>query len=690
MENNSTALSVFILLAPICVVWIFKRFGNHNNAVAPTAIETKALETEKAKKPPRKLPFTDFSDECLRADLEKIWQREVSKLPVHTDLPRLSKRIDVTLGDHEYGVTGLPDFEMPLTDSMIPSVYRILTTTSSALEDEPTRSQIKNNFLTTFNVSDAEAKGEDKSRTIPDFDVAGTLSKYLATLDDNATIRALKCCNQSFLFPAVIRLKFLITNNPDSNEQDMSYKDLRGGWRIQVDIADDQVRVIHKKWEQSFREDSFQFLWELEVKFDRMVTVLESATVRIRQVKFGEEDTTERREQWDKLTKLHVILPLLAFECVLNALILFKVPYTEIDWIAYMQEVAGVFVDKELDYSKLRGDTGPLVYPAGFVYIYGALYWLTDRGADIFSAQLLFAAIYMIFTAVVFDIYRRSAVTPPWALVLLCLSKRIHSIFVLRLFNDCIAMLLLYCAVLLFIKKRWSWGCFVFSLAVSVKMNVLLFAPGLLLLLLKRFGVWGTIPKLAICASLQVILGLPFLLTYPVSYFHGSFDFGRQFFYIWTVNLKFLPEDIFLDKRLALGLLLCHVTALVVFLFVRWCRWEGGVVKSVREGYEPTAEHIVTVLFTSNFIGIVFARSLHFQFYSWYFHTLPHLLWCTDLPTPIRLIIMFLIEIVWNVFPSRAWSSSILATCHLIILVSLLMKPLKPTGLPLKTLEKRL
>jgi len=34
-----------------------------------------------------------------------------------------------------------------------------------------------------------------------------------------------------------------------------------------------------------------------------------------------------------------------------------------------MQEVEG-FLDGERNYLNLRGDTGPLVYPAGFVYIY--------------------------------------------------------------------------------------------------------------------------------------------------------------------------------------------------------------------------------------------------------------------------------------------------------------------------------
>ena len=74
---------------------------------------------------------------------------------------------------------------------------------------------------------------------------------------------------------------------------------------------------------------------------------------------------------------------------------------------------------------------------------------------------------------------------------------------------------------------------------------------------------------------------------------------------------------------------------------------------------------IVVILFTSNFIGIAFARSLHFQvkqwpswlirvsslccvlqFYVWYFHSLPLLLWHTRLPTPVRLIMMVMIEVL--------------------------------------------
>ncbi len=52
--------------------------------------------------------------------------------------------------------------------------------------------------------------------------------------------------------------------------------------------------------------------------------------------------------------------------------------------------------------------------------------------------------------------------------------------------------------------RRWGFGCTFFSLAVSVKMNVLLFAPALLYLLLACTGVAGAVLHIAWCAFIQV------------------------------------------------------------------------------------------------------------------------------------------------------------------------------------------
>ncbi len=243
--------------------------------------------------------------------------------------------------------------------------------------------------------------------------------------------------------------------------------------------------------------------------------------------------------------------------------------YTEIDWIAYMQEVKGV-MDGQMDYSKLRGDTGPLVYPAGFVYIYSALYVLTDDGENVLRAQWIFLGLYLLTTAAAAILLHRTQMVPNWAIALICLSKRVHSIYMLRCFNDGIAMLLLFLSIMYFIRDKWKMGSLVFSLAVSVKMNILLFAPGLLLLMLRRLALRGTIVCLSICASLQVLLALPFLLTYPYSYLKGAFDFGRVFTYVWTVNFKFLPEDIFVSKTLGKGLLVLQLLLLAVFFIKRY------------------------------------------------------------------------------------------------------------------------
>eukprot|EP01133_Synstelium_polycarpum_P015200 gene15200-17986_t len=341
-----------------------------------------------------------------------------------------------------------------------------------------------------------------------------------------------------------------------------------------------------------------------------------------------------------------------------------------------MQQIE-LFIGGERNYMKLEGNTGPVVYPAGFIYVYTLLYHATQQGVSILTAQYIFVGIYVALVAVVFALYSRSKAVPAYVLIFLVLSKRIHSIFALRLFNDGITMLLFYMALYLFTRHRWSLGCLLFSAAVSVKMNVLLYAPALLLLLLQSFGVVGTIPKLAICGVSQILFGLPFLLHNPLSYMLRAFEFSRQFMYKWTVNWRFVSEDIFLSKPWALGLLGAHLLVLSVFV-IRFCYFNGGM-KSIRAQQSQmralSPQYIMTLMFATNFVGITFARSLHYQFYVWYFHTLPYLLWQTNLPVIIRACLLAAIEYCWNVYPSTPFSSMTLFACNLTIVIALLCAP---------------
>jgi alpha-1,3-mannosyltransferase len=72
-----------------------------------------------------------------------------------------------------------------------------------------------------------------------------------------------------------------------------------------------------------------------------------------------------------------------------------------------MQQVAQ-FLAGERDYTKIRGDTGPLVYPAGFLYVYSLFYYLTQRGTCIRIAQYLFGVLYLVTQVIVFNIYYQS------------------------------------------------------------------------------------------------------------------------------------------------------------------------------------------------------------------------------------------------------------------------------------------
>ncbi|KAK7869200.1 hypothetical protein R5R35_001143 [Gryllus longicercus] len=376
---------------------------------------------------------------------------------------------------------------------------------------------------------------------------------------------------------------------------------------------------------------------------------------------------------------------LLIIEIIVNVVVIQRVKYTELDWVAYMQEVEGV-INGTLDYSYLKGDTGPLVYPAGFVYVFTGLYYLTDRGQNIRLAQYIFAGLYIIFLALVFRIYVKSRKVPPYALVLACCgSYRIHSIFILRLFNDPVAMLFLYAAINLFLDGLWTWGSIFFSFAVSIKMNILLFSPALLLVYLTSLGLTGTLKQLSVCAAVQLVLGLPFLLTNPVAYIRGAFDLGRVFLFQWTVNWRFLPESIFLSGYFHLALLILHLALLACFYdtsmsylqgYARLRAIEGDVRKQLKGRTETVnmdsvSQLLLLPLFLANFVGVACSRSLHYQFYVWYFHSIPYLLWATPYSAVFRLCVMGVIELCWNTFPSTIYSSAALHVCHVIILYGL-------------------
>jgi alpha-1,3-mannosyltransferase len=240
------------------------------------------------------------------------------------------------------------------------------------------------------------------------------------------------------------------------------------------------------------------------------------------------------------------------------------------------------------------------------------------------------------------------------------------------MFNDCIAMTLLFGAVLLLVYKRWLPAAIAYSLALSVKMNILLFYPALIMIQIREVGIRKALKLQAVIIATQFLVAIPFLRTHAWAYLSTAFNFGRHFEWQWTVNWRFVGETTFLKLQSSKFLITGHVLSLLLWALLR----TDGIVNFVTilmkgQKHTPmTSTEIARWMFEANLIGILFSRSLHYQFLSWYLPTIPFMLlagnraWLT-----ISAAIFTGIEYCWNVYPSTLSSSLLLFILNCSLLV---------------------
>lgn len=411
-----------------------------------------------------------------------------------------------------------------------------------------------------------------------------------------------------------------------------------------------------------------------------------------------------------------IIIPIvISLSSIICKAIITFVPYTEIDFKTYMQQIE-VANDGELDYSLIKGDTGPVVYPAGFIQIYQTIYLLTAYGQDIASAQKLFGYLFAFTVLLVCVVYSMTPNLRPWPFYLLLVSKRLYSIYVLRLFNDCFTTICMV-TVILFLQQASYWyksggaslafwltviASDVYSIAISIKMNALLYLPAFLLI--SYFLVGENLFKFAVVVLvipfIQIIMGWKFLL--PLfwddeeasylrwTYINQAFDFKRKFLYQWTVNWRFLSEETFLSDNFHKILLAGHLVVLAVFVYTRFLN-EKVIGKSVPQlikqailspfsstisptnlfiDYDQGPKLILLIMAITNLTGVLFSRSLHYQFLSWYCWSLPFLLYASGFNFFISVAVYAAHEWCWNVFPSTNASSGTLIALLVFIIFS--------------------
>jgi alpha-1,3-mannosyltransferase len=266
---------------------------------------------------------------------------------------------------------------------------------------------------------------------------------------------------------------------------------------------------------------------------------------------------------------------------------------------------------------------------------------------------------------------------PPYLLPLLILSKRLHSIFVLRLFNDCFAVASLFLAIYAYQRRNWTLGSVAFSWGLGIKMSLLLALPGIVMVLGQALPTGRALRNGSTMIQIQALIAMPFVAKNAKGYLMKAFEFSRVFLYKWTVNWRFVHEETFLSKEFAAALLAVHAFLLVAFVTLRWTRPSGlrlpGLVKRV---FQPLPDHmersialritpvfVTTSILTSMAIGMLCARSLHYQFYAYIAWTTPFLLWRTNLHPVLIYCIWAAQEWAWNVYPSTNASSGVVVGC---------------------------
>jgi alpha-1,3-mannosyltransferase len=236
--------------------------------------------------------------------------------------------------------------------------------------------------------------------------------------------------------------------------------------------------------------------------------------------------------------------------------------------------------------------------------------------------------------------------------------------------------LFLWLAIFFLQRRSWRLGAVMYTWGLGIKMSLLLVLPAVGIILFLGSGLATSLQLAAVIGLVQVLIGIPFLAANPWGYLGRAFELSRQFFFKWTVNWRFVGEDVFISRSFSLALLGLHIAALVGFITTRWLTPThqplSRLFASILSGRSPftekeqryvsrniTPRFVMTAILSSNVIGLLFARSLHYQFYSYLAWSTPFLLWRSGIHPVLQYGIWATQEWAWNIYPSTPLSSGV-------------------------------
>jgi len=228
-------------------------------------------DESKAALKPLVLPHLEFM---------QVWRRPLHRLPVHKDVPRLLKGMLVTdaHGGAVYRDDGTARPANP--EAQVAAIRTLILGLAQQLDSADTVRLVEEKFADYFKADTG--------------DVAASLRSFLLESgmpEEALAVQVLKCIHQEMIFPAVTQLRTSIyTIKP--------YKDVKGEWRVLIEIRDDKIVISHKKWEQAHTDDPlqhFKFRWCAQLSFDRRMRAMTAASTTVLDFNFGGATTEEQK-----------------------------------------------------------------------------------------------------------------------------------------------------------------------------------------------------------------------------------------------------------------------------------------------------------------------------------------------------------------------------------------------------------
>lgn len=217
---------------------------------------------------------------CLpHLEYSLIWRRPLHRLPVHKDVPRLLKGLLVVGADGSemYREDGSARPAEPHT--VIAALRSLMLTLARHLDALSVVALIEEK-LDVFLPPDTG-------------DVAGGLRHFLLESgipEHSLFVLIFKAVHQEMIFPAVFSLRTSIYGQ-------LPYKDMKGEWKVRIDLRPNEIRISHLKWEQTHEpqpEMFAKFCWCLELTFDRRMRSLQGAKLHVVDYGFGDATSAER------------------------------------------------------------------------------------------------------------------------------------------------------------------------------------------------------------------------------------------------------------------------------------------------------------------------------------------------------------------------------------------------------------